>query len=126
MKAYLILSVAIILLVCGSLLALIWLDNSAEKLTEQIPPLKLALLQNNWQTADSLLEQMNSEWKVSGKYWPIFVTHSDVAAIEEALRRLSYYTAIRSPLGAGDALTVYEFRVLAVPNGERITLGNVF
>jgi len=125
-KVYLILSVAIIFLLCCSLLALIWLDNSAEKLTEQIDPLKLALVQSNWHTADILIAQINDDWQTFGKYWPVFVTHSDIAAIEEALRRLSYFIAVRSPLGAGEALRIYEFRVLAVPDSEKITMGNVF
>ncbi|MDD2221770.1 MAG: DUF4363 family protein [Clostridia bacterium] len=126
MKTYLILSVAIVILLCGSLLALLWLDNSAEKLTAQINPLKLAMIENNWQAADGLIVQINDDWQKLGKYWPVFVTHSDIAAIEESLRRLNYFIAVRSSIGAGEALRIYEFRVLSVPDSERITWGNIF
>ncbi len=125
-KTYLILSVAIVILLCGSLLALLWLDNSAEKLTAQINPLKLAMIENNWQAADGLIVQINDDWQKLGKYWPVFVTHSDIAAIEESLRRLNYFIAVRSSIGAGEALRIYEFRVLSVPDSERITWGNIF
>jgi len=101
-------------------------DSAAERLETMISSLENNIILKNWGEAQSTIENIEKDWTKTKKTWALFLDHTEIDNIDEALSKLKKYIDTREPsLALAEASTLKLF-IVHIPEKEALNLENIF
>lgn len=103
-----------------------YINNSCDKLLDDIKVLNESIKDNSWNMAKDQLKDLKEEWEHTKKRWQLFLEHYEMDAIDIAIARLDEYVEIENrPLALGE-MASFRLLISHIKDKEGLKLQNVF
>jgi len=115
----------LIIFVTGTFMINQNINQSCERLLEDIKVLDESVKNSEWNNAKDQLTNLKREWENTRKTWELFLEHNEMDSIDVVVARLDQYVEIEErSLALGE---IAEFRLLIshIKDKESFKLGNV-
>lgn len=118
-----VLLLGLVLALC--LLGLWYITDSAGQLAALFPGLRLAILNSDWQRAETVFGDCRRQWEQISPIWRVLINHEDMRDIEVALVDLESALNAQHGWEAEKELADLDFFLRHVPETERVSWDNI-
>ncbi|MGI5891631.1 MAG: DUF4363 family protein [Bacillota bacterium] len=124
-KAYIFITVAIIIILAVSIGSLYYLHISADNIAIYFKPLEKAINREDWTEAQNYFSQSKALWPKYSRIWPLLIDHQKVSEISKLYLRLEQAINNQDILQAEQSLQELSYMVKQIPEAESITWQNI-
>jgi len=104
----------------------LFLFKGSQNLLKSVEKLELAVEQENWDKANTLLTEFRTAWQKVDRYWPMLVHHEEMDRIEESINKLKSYIKYKDTPQAMAELYNLNYYIKHIPQKEAFNLRNIF
>ncbi len=102
------------------------LQRDAEKMAHTIENITVSVKAEDWDSAASLMREVEVLWTPSRKKWKALVDHLEVDRIEISLTRVNEWILLQKKADCLVELAVLKQMILHIPEKERLIWSNIF
>lgn len=126
MRGILVIGITTLIVVLIGTISLAYLQRSANELAELLNEAQIAVQQERWPEAASILLATADSWnKIQGP-WGALINHGEIDEIRMALERSQSYVSSQDKTAALAELAVAKLLVEHVPEKVQLTWSNIF
>ena len=125
MKLLVCILVLLCLLFAGCLLAVSYIQTTANAIAAHFDTLETAIDQEDWEQALELFSHCEAEWERVSLRWKAISNHDDLRDIEISFVEMKAVLEQRELIKAQQEMATLRYYMLHVPANERVRLNNV-
>lgn len=109
----------------GAIYTNIYINNSANKLEDEIIKLDKAISKSNWSEAKNYMQTVSDEWHNMKKTWQTFLEHYEIDNIDIVLARVKKYVEIEEDVDALGEIAELKLLIKHIVGREAFRLVNI-
>lgn len=103
----------------------IYINSSADKLTDKVIKLDEAIGKSNWDEAKHYMQEVSKDWHKTKEVWQTFLEHYEIDAIDIVLARVQKYVEIEGDMEALGEIAELKLLIQHIVGREAFKLVNI-
>lgn len=115
----------VLVIIISGVLAIFYLNRSCAKLEKSVEAAGLFIQNNQWESAEKLLNDFESNWNKAKFGWAILLDHFEIDNIDNSYTKTKKYVETRDYPSSMAELEALKQYLEHIPEKERFSLENI-